>query len=68
MSQSFKELFCVRCTDIGLVCNSVISGSSEERVMENTIRHMFEFHAIKEEEMTTCMRLKIRENIHSLSG
>ena len=67
MSQSFEEfdpLFYVRCIDIGLVCNSVISGSSEERVMENTIRHMFEFHAIKEEEMTTCMKLKIREKIY----
>ena len=26
---------------------------------------MYEFHAIKPEEMTTCMRLKIRESVHS---
>ena len=26
---------------------------------------MYEYHAIIPEEMTTCMKLKIRENIHS---
>jgi hypothetical protein len=28
------------------------------------IMHMDEYHAIVPEEMTTCMKLKIRENIH----
>lgn len=29
------------------------------------ITHMDEYHAIIPEEMTTCMKLKIKENIHS---
>ena len=27
---------------------------------------MYEYHAIQPEEMTTCMKLKISENIHKL--
>jgi hypothetical protein len=33
--------------------------------MDTTIIHMYEFHAIYPEEKTTCMRLKIRDNIQS---
>ena len=36
----------------------------EKEVMYETIIHMSEYHAIDQEEMTTCMRLKIRKNIH----
>jgi hypothetical protein len=32
-------------------------------VVYNTILHMLEYHAIKPEEMTTCMKLKILESI-----
>jgi predicted small metal-binding protein len=66
MSQLFEDCarqFCVRCTDVGLDCNCVISGSSEKKVMDKTIIHMFEYHAINPEEMTTCMKLKVKENI-----
>jgi predicted small metal-binding protein len=59
----WASLFCVRCADVGLDCDSVISENSEKKVMQKTIMHMFEHHAINPEEMTTCMRLKIRENI-----
>ena len=40
---------------------------NEKEVMDETIIHMFEYHAINQEEMTTCMRLKIRRNIHLYS-
>jgi hypothetical protein len=33
--------------------------------MDNTIMHMFEYHAINPEEMTTCMKLKIKENVNT---
>ncbi len=59
----WASLFCVRCADVGLDCGCVISGNSEKKVMQKTIMHMYEYHAINPEEMTTCMRLKIRENI-----
>ena len=36
---------------------------TEETVIDNTIMHMSENHAIIPEEMTTCMRLKIIESM-----
>jgi len=65
MSQAYEDsiqLFCVRCEDVGLYCNCTICGISEERVIDNTIMHMFEYHAIEPDEMTTRMRMKIEEN------
>jgi predicted small metal-binding protein len=66
MSQTYDDctqLFCVRCKDVGLDCNYSIYGMNEETVTCNTILHMLDYHAIKPEEMTTCMKLKILENI-----
>jgi predicted small metal-binding protein len=66
MSQTYDDctqLFCVHCRDVGLECNCSIYGINEETVVYNTILHMLEYHAIKPEEMTTCMKLKILENI-----
>jgi predicted small metal-binding protein len=66
MAQTIEEcvqLFCVRCEDVGLDCNCTIYGTGEEKIMENMILHMFENHAISPDEMTTCMRLKITENV-----
>jgi predicted small metal-binding protein len=58
------QLVCVRCADVGLDCKCIIYGINEEKVIENTILHMFDYHAIKPEEMTACMRLKIEEKIY----
>ena len=67
MSQAYEyciqPLFCVRCEDVGLDCNCTIYGTSEETVIYNTILHMLEYHAVKPDEMTTCMKLKMLENI-----
>ena len=66
MSQTPEELlrsFFVRCSDVGLNCDYVIFGTSKEKVMDTMIIHMYECHAINPQEMTTCMRLKIKENI-----
>ena len=57
--------FIIRCSDVGLDCGHIIFGDSEYRVIQNAVIHMHEYHAINPEEMTTCMKLKIRENIHS---
>jgi predicted small metal-binding protein len=69
MSQTFDDsiqLFCVRCKDVGLNCNCTIYGINEENVFSSTISHMLEYHAIKPEEMTACMKLKILEYIRTL--
>jgi predicted small metal-binding protein len=66
MSLSYEDciqLFCIRCEDVGLDCSCSIYGINEEKVVDSTILHMFECHAIRPEEMTACMRLKIKENI-----
>lgn len=57
------QSFCIRCEDVGLDSSCTNYGISEERVVYDTILHMLEYHAIKPEEMTTCMKLKILENI-----
>ena len=65
MSQAYEysiQLFCVRCKDVGLDCTCTIDGINEERVIDIIIMHMFEYHAIKSDEMTSCIRLKITEN------
>ena len=67
MSQTYDDciqLFCVHCKDVGLDCACTIYGINEETVIHNTILHMLEYHAIKPEEMTTDMKLKILENIY----
>ena len=70
MSQIFEPCirsFCIRCEDVGLDCNCIIYGNTEEKVANETFLHMFEYHAINPNEMTTSMRMKIKENmqIHS---
>jgi predicted small metal-binding protein len=67
MSQTYEDLsrsLCVRCSDGGLDCNCVILGDSEEDVGDKTISHMFKYHAINPEEMTSEMKFKIKVNIH----
>ena len=70
MSQLFEDCirsFCIRCEDVGLDCNCIIYGNTAEKVVDETFIHMFEYHAINPEEMTTSMRMKIKDNmqIHS---
>ena len=68
MSQKSEDLlqsFFVQCSDVGLNCDCIVFGNTEENVNDAMIIHMDEYHAIIPEEMTTCIRLRIRENIHS---
>jgi predicted small metal-binding protein len=67
MSQTFGDMLLslfVRCSDVGLDCNCVIFGTNEKEVMDETIVHMFEYHAINRQEMTSEMKSKIRDNMH----
>jgi predicted small metal-binding protein len=63
ISEDCARTFCVRCEDVGLLCNYVIFGKSEKKVMDKTIIHMFEYHAINPGEMTSEMKSRIKENI-----
>ena len=52
------------CRDIGLYCDYIIKGETEEEIMRNAVQHAWEIHAIKPEEMTSEMKAKIKDNIH----
>ena len=65
LSEGLIRYCIIRCSDVGLDCGHVIFGNNEYAVMHNAVVHMHEYHAIIPEEMTACMKLKIRENIHS---
>ena len=52
------------CHDIGLDCDYIIKGETEEEIMRNAVQHAWEIHAIKPEEMTSEMKAKIKDNIH----
>ena len=67
MSQGFEDSarhYSLRCSDVGLDCDCVIFEMNERDLVAETVTHMFEHHAINPEEMTSCMKMKIRENIH----
>jgi predicted small metal-binding protein len=64
ISKGMLRSFIIRCSDVGLDCGHIIFGDSEYRVMQKAVIHMYEYHAIIPEEMTTCMKMKISENIH----
>jgi predicted small metal-binding protein len=40
------------CRDIGLVCDNIIKGATEEDVLKQAEEHAWEIHAIKPEEIT----------------
>jgi predicted small metal-binding protein len=52
------------CRDVGLDCNEIIKGTTEEYVLKHAEEHSCEIHAIKPEEMTSEMKDKIKYNIH----
>jgi predicted small metal-binding protein len=51
------------CRDIGLDCDYIIKGENEEEIMKNAVQHAWEIHAIKPEEMTSEMKVRIKDNI-----
>jgi predicted small metal-binding protein len=54
------------CRDVGLDCDYVVLGESEEEVTDNALKHAWEGHAISAKEMTSDMRARIREHIASV--
>jgi predicted small metal-binding protein len=56
-------LYSVTCRQVGLDCDFISKGESEDETMKNALQHFWEIHAIKPEEMTSEMRIKIKDNI-----
>ena len=53
------------CEHVGLDCGCVVNAATEKDVMAKAIEHMWEYHAIKQEEMTSEMKVKIKERIQT---
>ena len=51
------------CCDVGLDCEFVMDGSTEEDILNKANDHAWKVHAIKPEEMTSEMKVKIRDSI-----
>jgi predicted small metal-binding protein len=51
------------CRDVGLDCDFIIKGETEEEIIKNAVQNAWEIHAIKPEEMTSEMKVRIKDNI-----
>jgi predicted small metal-binding protein len=58
-----KEMKKLACRDIGLDCGYIIEGETEEDIIKNAKQHIWEVHAIKQDEITSEMKAKITQNI-----
>ena len=56
-------MYSVSCREVGLDCDYISKGESADETMKNALQHFWEIHAIKPEEMTSEMRIKIKDNI-----
>ena len=56
----------VSCGQLGLSCDYVIQAETEEEIMKQAVEHIWGPHAIKPEEITSEMKVKIKENIVTL--
>jgi predicted small metal-binding protein len=56
----------VSCGRLGLSCDYVIQAETEEEIMKQAVEHIWEHHAIKSREITSEMKVKIKENIVTL--
>jgi predicted small metal-binding protein len=54
------------CRSIGMDCDYIIEGETDEELTENALNHAWNYHAIKPDEMTSEMKAKIRDNIYAL--
>jgi predicted small metal-binding protein len=56
------------CRSVGLDCDYIIKGMTEEEVLKHAKQHYSEIHAIEPEEMSSEMKVKIKDNIHDISS
>jgi len=56
------------CRSVGLDCDYIIKGMTEEEVIKHAKQHYSQIHAIEPEEMSSEMKVKIKDNIHDISS
>ena len=57
---SYYVVKSISCREAGFDCDYVVKGETEEEVMNNGTEHVQKVHGIKEEDITTEMKQKIR--------
>ena len=57
---SYYVVKSISCREAGFDCDYVVKGETEEEVMKNGTEHVQKVHGIKEEDITTEMKQKIR--------
>jgi predicted small metal-binding protein len=55
----------INCREAGFDCDYVVRGETEEEVMKNGVEHAMKDHGMKEEDITSEMKQKIRGVIRS---
>ena len=56
----------LRCRDVGFDCDEVVTGETDDEVMQKGGQHGLQVHGLKESEMTPEMREKARSLIHDV--
>ena len=56
------------CRSVGLDCDYIIKGMTEEEVLKHAQQHYSEIHAIEPEEISSEMKVKIKDNIYDISS
>ena len=55
----------INCREAGFECDHVVKGETEEEVMKNGMEHAKKDHNMKEEDITSEMKEKIKSIISS---
>lgn len=55
----------INCREAGFECDHVVKGETEEEVMKNGMEHAKKDHNMKEEDITSEMKEKIKSIIRS---
>jgi predicted small metal-binding protein len=56
------------CRSVGLDCDYIIKGMTEEELLKNAEQHYSEIHAIEPEEISSEMKVRIKNNIRDSSS
>lgn len=55
----------INCREAGFECDHIVKGETEEEVMKNGMEHAKKDHNMKEEDITSEMKEKIKSIIRS---
>ena len=63
MIVSYLYMKTVTCREVGMDCDAVLKGETEEDIMKRATEHAMKDHGMTEADMTPELRQKIRSHI-----